>query len=306
LSDTQLGLITGVAFAVCCTFLSLPLARASDRGYPLVVFISCILVWSTMTAHLVAGKGREAQASSLGMIGSGLLGRRASKPQQLTRNFRRKGEIMDFDPVADVMTWISAYGLMGLFAIALLERFVPVVPSYGLLLAVGIAAVDGTWSVLTAFLATVTGSVLGCAACFHAVARLGETRSAHFVQGAGRFFGMTPDSIEHWIASFRRSDMVLAFALQLVPTVRLFAPAFAALLRGSTRRFLIASTAGIAVWNGLFIAIGYYASRSIEVENTTVLTLASLAGLLVAEAALFWIAKRVRMRCKPKAACYGA
>jgi len=50
LSDTQLGLITGVVFAVCYTFLSLPLARASDRGYPLVVLISCILVWSTMTA----------------------------------------------------------------------------------------------------------------------------------------------------------------------------------------------------------------------------------------------------------------
>jgi len=213
---------------------------------------------------------------------------------------------MDFDPVADIMRWISAYGLMGLFAIALVERFVPVVPSYGLLLAVGIAAVDGTWSLLMAFLATVTGSVFGCAACFYAVMSLGEARSAHFVCRAGRFFGMSPDSIERVIASFRRNHTALAFSLQLVPTVRLFAPAFAALLRGSGRRFLLASTAGIVVWNGLFIAIGYYASRSIEVENTTVLTLTSLAGLLIAEATLFWIAKRVRMRSKPKAACYGA
>jgi len=213
---------------------------------------------------------------------------------------------MDFDPVADVMTWISAYGLMGLFAIALVERFVPVVPSYGLLLAVGIAAVDGRWSVLTAFLSTVTGSVFGCAACFYAVTSLGEARSAHFVHRAGCFFGLSPDGIERWIASFRRNHMVLAFSLQLVPTVRLFAPAFAALLRGDSRRFLIASTTGIAVWNGFFIAIGYYASRSIEMENTTVLTLVSLAGLIVVEAALFWIAKWVRMRSKSKAAYYGA
>lgn len=50
LSDTQLGLLTGVAFAVCYTLLSLPLARAADRGSPRLVLVSCILVWSVMTA----------------------------------------------------------------------------------------------------------------------------------------------------------------------------------------------------------------------------------------------------------------
>ncbi len=32
LNDTQIGLLTGVAFAVCYTLLSLPLARAADRA----------------------------------------------------------------------------------------------------------------------------------------------------------------------------------------------------------------------------------------------------------------------------------
>ncbi|MDX6804881.1 MFS transporter [Terrihabitans rhizophilus] len=50
LSDTQMGLITGMAFAVCYALLSLPLARASDRGSPRLVLVSCILVWSAMTA----------------------------------------------------------------------------------------------------------------------------------------------------------------------------------------------------------------------------------------------------------------
>ncbi len=43
LSDTQIGLLTGVAFAVCHTLLSLPLARASDRGSPRLVLVACIL-----------------------------------------------------------------------------------------------------------------------------------------------------------------------------------------------------------------------------------------------------------------------
>jgi predicted MFS family arabinose efflux permease len=50
LSDTQIGLLTGLAFAVCYTLLSLPLARISDRGSPRFVLITCTLVWSAMTA----------------------------------------------------------------------------------------------------------------------------------------------------------------------------------------------------------------------------------------------------------------
>lgn len=50
LSDTQIGLITGVAFAICYSLLSLPLARAADRGSPRLVLVSCVLGWSVMTA----------------------------------------------------------------------------------------------------------------------------------------------------------------------------------------------------------------------------------------------------------------
>ncbi|WP_159717565.1 MFS transporter [Geminicoccus flavidas] len=50
LSDTQMGLLTGLAFAVCYSLLSLPLARAADRGSPRFVLVSCIVLWSAMTA----------------------------------------------------------------------------------------------------------------------------------------------------------------------------------------------------------------------------------------------------------------
>jgi predicted MFS family arabinose efflux permease len=50
LTDTQIGLITGIAFAVCYALLSLPLARLADRGSPRIVLVACTLVWSAMTA----------------------------------------------------------------------------------------------------------------------------------------------------------------------------------------------------------------------------------------------------------------
>lgn len=209
---------------------------------------------------------------------------------------------MEFDPVGAIMAWIGAYGLVGLFAVALAERFVPVIPSYGLLLAVGIGAADEAWSLPAAFLSTVAGGMFGCAALFYALRGLGAARSTRLLNRAGRLFGMSVDRIEQGTASFRRNQTTLAFALQLVPTARLFAPAFAALLRGNSRSFLAASAAGVAVWNALFISIGYFASHSLETANTTVLALTALGCLLGAEAALFWIARRVRARRTPSAA----
>lgn len=50
LSDTQIGIITGIAFAICYALLSLPLARMADRGSPRQVLVACTLVWSVMTA----------------------------------------------------------------------------------------------------------------------------------------------------------------------------------------------------------------------------------------------------------------
>lgn len=49
LTDTEMGVLTGLAFAVCYALLSLPLARAADRGSPRLVLVSCVLIWSAMT-----------------------------------------------------------------------------------------------------------------------------------------------------------------------------------------------------------------------------------------------------------------
>lgn len=65
------------------------------------------------------------------------------------------------DPLGYLVDWIAIYGIFGLFAIGLAERFMPALPSYGVLVAIGIAADDEVWSVHTAVVSTTLGSSIG-------------------------------------------------------------------------------------------------------------------------------------------------
>ncbi|MCD9015728.1 MFS transporter [Parachryseolinea silvisoli] len=50
LSDTELGLIMGVAFSICYSLASLPLARLADHGWARRILLGCVLLWSAMTS----------------------------------------------------------------------------------------------------------------------------------------------------------------------------------------------------------------------------------------------------------------
>jgi membrane protein DedA with SNARE-associated domain len=200
------------------------------------------------------------------------------------------------DPLGSFMSCVTVYGALGLFAFGLSERFVPIMPSYGMLVAIGVASTEGAWGLPVALLATTSGSVLGCVACFYAVRGVGEARSLRILQRTGRFVGMPSDRVERRIDAYRRNRTALAFSFQLLPTVRLFAPTFAGLLPGKSLSFLVASTAGITVWNGLFIGAGYLASHSVGDANTTLVALSALGCLLAAQATMYLSARRGHAR----------
>jgi MFS family permease len=50
LSDTQIGLMTGLAFAVFYTVLGIPIARLADRANRVTIISIALVVWSGMTA----------------------------------------------------------------------------------------------------------------------------------------------------------------------------------------------------------------------------------------------------------------
>lgn len=194
------------------------------------------------------------------------------------------------DPLAHLIQIATPFGLCGLLAAALFERLLPIVPSYALLVAVGIGSEGGAWSLPLAWIATTLGGLVGCVLLYALAGSLGEERLR---QGA-RWCGVSPTQVDALALQFRTRLGLVAFGTQLVPGVRLVVPGVAGLLGASRRGFLAASTAGIAIWNGLFLAVGYIASRLIEHINASELALHALVALLLIEGLAWFLWRRSR------------
>jgi len=70
LSDTEIGLLVGLAFAVFYSFAGLPLARFADRGNRRNLIVAALTVWSLMTA--ACGLARNFVELFLARVGVGV------------------------------------------------------------------------------------------------------------------------------------------------------------------------------------------------------------------------------------------
>jgi MFS family permease len=70
ISDTQIGLLQGLAFALLYTFLGLPIARLSDRHSRRAIIAAGVFIWSIMAA--LCGMARTATQLFLARVGVGV------------------------------------------------------------------------------------------------------------------------------------------------------------------------------------------------------------------------------------------
>ncbi|KVH63260.1 alkaline phosphatase [Burkholderia sp. MSMB1072] len=166
-------------------------------------------------------------------------------------------------PFGLALSLASANGIVCLAGLSLIERLIPVLPSHVLLAMIGVAGAQGAWTLPEAIVVTVLGSFAGC--LFHyALGNLWPEDSVltllRRLAPPGR---LQPARIDALIESIRARPTRLALWSQLVPFVRLVAPALAGLLETSFTRFASGAAAGIALWNTLFITAGYLAAQAV-------------------------------------------
>lgn len=196
------------------------------------------------------------------------------------------------DP-SDILPILLGYGLAGVFVMALLEKFAPIVPSYLMLILFGTAAAGE--AELGAFLAvTVAGSFTATAA-WYAIGRvLGEKRVQAAVGRYGRYVFFNLDTYAYLAGSYRRNSFAVTLIGQTIPVARIFLALPAGVLAIPTATFLIAAACGIALYNFAFLVVGF-ALRDTSSDPVEVGLWVSL-GLIVVEGAAVYGMRRYRRR----------
>ena len=100
-SDTQMGILSGLAFALFYTFAGIPIARWADRGTRRSIIALGLAVWSAMTA--LSGLARSFPQLALARVGVGI-GEAAGSPPSHSL-------IADYFPPHQRATALSIYSI---------------------------------------------------------------------------------------------------------------------------------------------------------------------------------------------------
>jgi alkaline phosphatase len=186
---------------------------------------------------------------------------------------------------------LASYGLAGAFLLALLERLIPVVPSYGLFIFLGSALVARPLDLVPLILVTTVASTLS-AICWYGIGHaLGEARTHELVKRYGRYVGLKERLYLSLAGRYSRNAFVATFMGQIIPVVRCYLSLPAGILALPLGTFALAVLSGSALWVGGFISLGY--GLHILGWDPLIATLAAVAALIVIEGSLaWWLARR--------------
>lgn len=156
----------------------------------------------------------------------------------------------------ETVTNLLSLGLMGVFLVTVLEKFIPVVPSYVMLMALGMSAADlPRLSMVLAI--TVIGSLCGSAGWFAIGRILGEQRIERLVARFGKYVLFPLPTYQRLAASYRRNRFRVTALGQTIPVARVYLGLPAGVLKLPAISFLTAATLGILVWNLPFLLLGF-------------------------------------------------
>lgn len=159
------------------------------------------------------------------------------------------------DP-AHIPEIVASFGLLGMLGIALAEKFTPVVPSYVILVLLGMMMSSGP-ALAAAVLATGVGS-LGGTMIWYAIGRaLGGSRVEGAVARFGKYVFFSPDTYRRLAGAYRRSHFWVTLIGQTVPVARIYLALPAGVFHVQSGLFAVAAGLGIVLWNTSFLALGY-------------------------------------------------
>ena len=192
----------------------------------------------------------------------------------------------------EVFAVLGRWGYVILAAFVLAEQVPLPVPAVPVLLGIGALAADGRMSMLVAVL-------IACAAAMPIDLlwrRVGAVRGI----GALRFvcrLSLEPASC------LRRSETLFArygsralLVAKFLPGLTALVPALAGMVKVPLARFLIFDLAGVVLWAGTWMSLGYLFSRTLDVVLAQISRAGSVVGVLATGFVVYVLLKMVRRR----------
>jgi membrane protein DedA with SNARE-associated domain len=107
--------------------------------------------------------------------------------------------------IADFVTMLAEAGPIGIAAVALAEKFFPMMPSYVVFVFLGMMAASGESELVVTVAATATGSTIGALAWYGLGLALGAKRIEALIERFGRFIILKPALYHRMAGAYRRN-----------------------------------------------------------------------------------------------------
>ncbi len=157
---------------------------------------------------------------------------------------------------------VRSGGYAGIVFLMTIENVFPPIPSELIMPLAGYLAASDSLVLWLAIAAGTLGSVVGAIALYYVGKRLGSERLKRFADRHGCWMAISRSDIERSEQWFERRGVFAVFSCRLVPGIRSMISVPAGIARMHIGLFVVATTAGSAVWAAVLACAGYWLGRS--------------------------------------------
>ncbi|MCA0352235.1 MAG: DedA family protein [Chloroflexi bacterium] len=164
-------------------------------------------------------------------------------------------EIMD-KVQAIITAIITALSYPGIALVMFAENLFPPIPSELVMPFAGFIVGKGEMNLVAVLLAGTIGAVLGALALYYIGMWADETIIRRFIRRYGKFFFISEADIDKTLGFFAKYGEIVVFTGRLIPLVRSLISIPAGMNRMPMGRFLLWTTFGSLIWNGILTYAG--------------------------------------------------
>ncbi|MEU4553339.1 DedA family protein [Micromonospora violae] len=192
-----------------------------------------------------------------------------------------------------VASVIEVMGPVGVALLVALESIVPPIPSEIVLALAGFLAHEGEFNVFLVVLAATVGSLVGALVLYWLGAALGEDRLKRWLDHIPLVDSDDLEKADRWFERHGRWAVLIG---RVVPVVRSLVSVPAGANRMPLGEFILLTTIGSGVWNGLIVGAGYaLGSRWQDVARYSDWFNYAIGAIFVVMV-VSWVIRKVRKR----------